>query len=73
MEQAQLKQPFNLEQFRSLAEPAMWEQIYGIEGDSLMCCHVKTYRETGVWLEELVPVFQKLDAARNVGRNVTQK
>jgi hypothetical protein len=58
------KRALNLEQFRTLAEPAMWERIYGIDNDSLMCCHVKTYQQTGTWIEDLVPVFQKLDAAR---------
>lgn len=58
------KRVLDLEQFRTLAEPAMWERIYGIDNDSLMCCHVKTFQQTGVWLEELVPVFQKLDAGR---------
>lgn len=58
------KRELNLEQFRTLAEPALWERIHGIDNDSLMCCHVKTFQQTGVWLEELVPVFQKLDAAR---------
>ena len=58
------KRVLNLEQFRTLAEPAMWERIYGITGDSLMCCHVKTYQQTGLWVEDLVPVFLKLDAAR---------
>lgn len=60
------KRLFNLDQFRTLPEPALWERLYGTENDSLMCCHVKTFKETGLWLEELVPVFQKLDATRGV-------
>lgn len=56
----------NLEQFRLLPQPAMWEKIYGAESDSLMCCHVRTYQATGIWIEELVPAFQKLDANRGV-------
>ena len=31
-------------------------------GGAFMCCHTKIFAETGVWIEELVPVFQKLDA-----------
>ena len=60
--------PLNLDQFRTISQPAMWERLYGIEGDSLMCCHIRTYRATGVWIEDLVPVFQKLDAARGVAK-----
>ena len=58
------KRLLNLDQFRTLAEPSVWERIYGVENDSLMCCHVKTFQQTGIWVEELVPVFQKLDANR---------
>lgn len=29
---------------------------------SFMCCHTQIFAETGIWIEELVPVFQKLDA-----------
>jgi hypothetical protein len=31
-------------------------------GGSFMDCHCRVFAETGVWIEELVPVFQKLDA-----------
>jgi hypothetical protein len=31
-------------------------------GGSLMECHRKVYEATGIWIEELVPVFQKMDA-----------
>jgi hypothetical protein len=31
-------------------------------GGSFMCCHTQIFAETGIWIEELVPVFQKLDA-----------
>lgn len=32
-------------------------------GGSFMWCHSKIFESTGIWIEELVPVFQKLDAA----------
>ena len=32
-------------------------------GGSFMRCHTALYESTGIWIEELVPVFQKLDAA----------
>jgi hypothetical protein len=31
-------------------------------GGAFMCCHRLIFAETGIWIEELVPVFQKLDA-----------
>jgi len=58
------KRQLNLDQFRTLPEPAIWEKKFGTNNDSLMCCHVKTFQQTGIWIEELVPVFQKLDANR---------
>jgi hypothetical protein len=32
-------------------------------GGSFMQCHTAIFRETGIWIDELVPVFQRLDAA----------
>jgi hypothetical protein len=31
-------------------------------GGAFMNCHCRVFAETGIWIEELVPVFQKLDA-----------
>jgi hypothetical protein len=31
-------------------------------GGSFMCCHTQVFAETGIWIDELVPVFRKLDA-----------
>ena len=31
-------------------------------GGPLMCCHTHIFAETGIWIDELVPVFRKLDA-----------
>jgi hypothetical protein len=31
-------------------------------GGTFMSCHTQIFAETGVWIEELVPVFQILDA-----------
>lgn len=33
-----------------------------INGGSFMQCHQAIYEATGIWIDELVPVFQKLDA-----------
>ena len=40
---------------------------------SFMECHTAVFAQTGIWIEELVPVFQKLDAhlAVNTQRVVT--
>ena len=31
-------------------------------GGTYMACHVAFYEATGIWIPELVPVFQKMDA-----------
>ena len=31
-------------------------------GGSFMDCHCRVFAETGIWIEELVPVFQRLDS-----------
>lgn len=31
-------------------------------GGAFMTCHTAIFAQTGIWIEELVPVFQKLDA-----------
>jgi len=33
-----------------------------INGGSLMECHRKLYEATGIWIDELTPVFQMMDA-----------
>ena len=33
-----------------------------MNGGSLMECHKKLYDSTGIWIEELTPVFQMMDA-----------
>ena len=40
-------------------------------GGSFMCCHTQIFAETGIWIEELVPIFQKLDA--HLAVTTTQK
>ena len=40
-----------------------FEQLLGrFNGGSFMECHEAVYKATGVWIEELVPVFQRFDA-----------
>jgi hypothetical protein len=49
---------------------AGFEQLLGrFNGGTFMECHEAVYKATGVWIEELVPVFQRFDAllaARNL-------
>ncbi|HEX8207051.1 MAG TPA: hypothetical protein VF587_13405 [Solirubrobacteraceae bacterium] len=40
-------------------------------GGAFMCCHTHIFAETGIWIEELVPVFQKLDAQLAVSAEKT--
>ena len=39
-------------------------------GGTFMECHTWLYSETGIWIDELVPVFQKLDAALTTARDL---
>jgi hypothetical protein len=38
---------------------------------SFMDCHCRVFAETGIWIEELVPVFQRLDAHLAVANEKT--
>jgi len=37
--------------------------VGSINGGTFMGCHKALFEATGIWIDELVPVFQKLDAA----------
>lgn len=39
------------------------EVLSRLNGGSFMECHKLIAKETGIWIEDLVPVFQRLDAA----------
>ena len=36
-------------------------------GGTYMACHVAFYEATGIWIPELVPIFQKMDAMTALG------
>ena len=36
--------------------------ISKVNGGTFMWCHQGVFAATGIWVDELVPVFQKLDA-----------
>lgn len=53
----------SLDQFREMPEPEAWARYLGkISSGTFTECHMRVQRETGIWIEDLVPVFQKLDA-----------
>ncbi|MEA3278140.1 MAG: hypothetical protein U9Q81_23205 [Pseudomonadota bacterium] len=59
-----------LEDFKAFPMPEAWESlVIGKKADlfkdcrSFSECHIRVRQETGLWIEELVPVFEKLDAS----------
>jgi hypothetical protein len=65
-----IKQEMSLEEFTRMPMPEAWSKLQAKEGVALLrdCrtfneCHIKVREETGLWIEELVPVFRKLDAS----------
>ena len=53
----------SLEEFKGTKDtPAVEAIISSLNGGSFMTCHTEFYAATGIWIPELVPVFQKLDA-----------
>jgi hypothetical protein len=54
----------SLAEFKEIKDTAAVEKVIGsLNGGSFMECHTAFYAATGMWIPELVPVFQKLDAA----------
>jgi hypothetical protein len=59
----QQKRELTLEQFKTLSRPAEWDKVFKrIEGGTFTQCHARVFKETGIWIEELTPIFLKLDA-----------
>lgn len=57
------KRNLSLEEFKAAPEPEAWARYLGkIKGGTFTECHMLVQRQTGLWIEDLVPVFQKLDA-----------
>ena len=53
----------SLQEFKAVKMPAEIQAILGqVNGGSLMECHRKVYEATGIWMPELTPIFQKMDA-----------
>ena len=54
----------SLAEFAEHRGPEGLEDILSrLNGGSFMECHKLVAEQTGIWIEDLVPVFQKLDAA----------
>ena len=54
----------SLTEFKDMKDTPAVEKIIGsLNGGRFMECHTAFYAATGLWIPELVPVFQKLDAA----------
>jgi len=57
------RKDLTLEQFRTQSEPEHWDKLFKkIEGGTFTECHMKVFKQTGIWIEELTPIFLKLDA-----------
>lgn len=58
------KRALSLEEFKHLAQPEVWRQLKvdAASGKTFSACHVAIFEKTGIWVEELVPIFKKLDA-----------
>ncbi len=53
----------SLDEFKSLRMSRSIESVMDkMNGGTFMYCHTKIAETTGIWIPELVPVFQKLDA-----------
>lgn len=65
------KRNLSLEEFKASTIPDAWAALQRLEGKGELLtkcrtfseCHVRVREQTGLWIEDLVPVFQKLDAS----------
>lgn len=63
MQEAKVRK-HSLAEFKEMKDTSSVEKIIGsLNGGRFMECHTAFYAATGLWIPELVPVFQKLDAA----------
>ena len=57
--------PMTLEEFRQMDTPIAVEDLFNhSDGHTFMACHKDMRDKHGIWIPELVPVFEKLDAMR---------
>lgn len=64
----QKAQELSLKEFMETAGDKDVNSLFGrFNGGTYMACHVAFYEATGIWIPELVPVFQKMDAMAALG------
>ena len=57
--------PMTLEEFQQMDTPIAVDDLFThMEGHTFMNCHKDMREKHGIWIPELVPVFEKLDAMR---------
>ena len=63
------KRNLSLDEFISTPSPEAWTKLQAVNKNlfknckNFSECHIQVRAETGIWIEELAPVFQKLDAS----------
>ncbi|MDH6521999.1 hypothetical protein M2163_001006 [Streptomyces sp. SAI-135] len=63
MQESGNTQKLTIQEFLDRKEsPEVAELVGKFNGGAFACCHTQIFAETGMWIEDLVPVFQKLDA-----------
>ncbi len=57
--------PMTLEEFKRMDTPIAVEDLFRHgEGHTFMMCHKDMREKHGIWIPELVPIFEKMDAMR---------
>ncbi|MCP5059223.1 MAG: hypothetical protein GY937_21160 [bacterium] len=63
MAEAKRVQKLSLKEFEATKGiPAIEAVLDRMNGGTFMDCHTAFFEATGIWIPELVPVFQRLDA-----------
>jgi hypothetical protein len=62
----------SLKEFLKSEDDATINKLMGrFNGGTYMACHVAFYEATGIWIPELVPIFQKMDAMVTLRDDIT--
>jgi hypothetical protein len=57
--------PMTLDEFKRMNTPIAVEDLFRHgEGHTFMMCHKDMREKHGIWIPELVPIFEKMDAMR---------
>lgn len=61
-----------LEEFLKTEDDVAVQKLMSrFNGGTYMSCHVAFYEATGIWIPELVPIFQKMDAMVTLREEIT--